>query len=380
MNKQQAKKLFAKYTNNECSPEELQLLDAFLDSYQDKTNEWPEFKVGNKDEFRRKSWSKIESHINANRNIDERRSIPYFKYAVVASILLVVAFTLFLNNQKDIKQAKPVIVNQNTIEPGVNKATLTLEDGSVIELDKGHTYENKNVNSSGEKIVYKVKDKREVKEQYNYLTVPRGGEFHIVLSDGTEVWLNSESRLKYPISFTENEAREVELIYGEAYFDVSASINHNGTEFIVNNQSQKIEVLGTEFNIKANKDERNIYTTLVEGEVKISTLNGEQRLLPNQQSKLDIERKSITIAKVDVIPEISWKNGLFIFKNKPLKEIMKVIERWYDVDIIFVNKDLESVKFRGVIKKQVSIEEILTIMKSSSINSYDINNRTVILR
>ena len=150
----------------------------------------------------------------------------------------------------------------------------------------------------------------------------------MILSDGTKVWLNSESQLKYPVAFNDGETRQVELVYGEAYFDVSPSTAHKGARFKVFNQSQEVEVLGTEFNIKAYKDETNIYTTLVEGKVAISAAGKNQILKPNQQSNLNLETGSIEITTVDVYNETTWIDGIFSFENKPLKEILKVLSRW----------------------------------------------------
>lgn len=383
MNIKQAKKLFTKYINNECSKEEIQLLDVFLDSYQDKNNIWPEPKLGKEEVFKKISWSSIESHINKDRKRIRYPFKPYFKYAAAAVLVGILMTTYFLKNNyfnNDVKNSSPIIVNSNPIIPGTDKAILTLEDGSQIALEKGTTVQTQNANSDGEGIIYKSGKPPTNAIVYNYLTIPRGGQFFIKLSDGTQVWLNSESQLKYPVNFIDGETRQVELVYGEAYFDVSPSTEHGGSKFKVFNKSQEVEVLGTEFNIKAYKDESNIYTTLVEGKVVVDNGMIKQNLEPNLQSNLNTETNNITIAKVDVKGEISWKNGVLIFIDKPLKDIMRVISRWYDVDIIFENKELESVEFVGVIDKQQSIEEILSIMKSISINSYKINNKTIILK
>ena len=200
------------------------------------------------------------------------------------------------------------------------------------------------------------------------------------MSDGTEVWLNSETQLKYPVNFVKGQTREVELVYGEAYFDVSPSTEHGGSKFRVMNNAQEVEVLGTEFNIKAYRDDTNVYTTLVEGKVVVGNGDLEQYLTPNQQSNINLENNSIKVTVVDVDVETSWKNGIFSFKGMPLKNIMKVISRWYDVDVVFENKELESIKFKGVLDKYQSVEEILNIMTSSTINNYEIKDKTIILR
>lgn len=213
---------------------------------------------------------------------------------------------------------------------------------------------------------------------YNYLTIPRGGQFQLKLSDGTEVWLNSETQLKYPVTFIEGETRQVELVYGEAYFEVSPSTNHNGAKFKVRTLMQEVEVLGTEFNIKAYKEETNIYTTLVEGKVVIVNGFDNQYLIPNQQSNLNLKNNTITIRSVDAYSETSWKKGLFSFKSTPLKEIMKVLSRWYDVNVVFSNPEIENIKFNGVLSKNQTIKEILTTIKNTHfIKDYDITDKKI---
>ncbi|MCF7567766.1 DUF4974 domain-containing protein [Sabulilitoribacter arenilitoris] len=306
------------------------------------------------------------------------KSNPFYRLGAAALIALLFSLPFIVKISTNDIENTTVVVQEN-IKPGTDKATLTLEDGSTVLLEKGNTFKTQNVSSNGEEIVYKEKKQKTEEIVYNYLTIPRGGEYFIKLADGTQVWLNSESQLKYPVNFVEGKTRRVELVYGEAYFDVSPSTQHKGAKFMVFNQSQEVEVLGTEFNIKAYKEESNIYTTLIEGKVEVSSLGIKQNLIPNQQSILDIETNEVKITEVNVNSETSWRKGIFSFKGKPLKDIMKVISRWYDVDVVFMNKELESVEFLGVIDKTQSIERVLSIMKSASINNYKINNKTLIL-
>lgn len=302
------------------------------------------------------------------------------KYAAVAVIFLGIGYFF----QQDIFNTPvdtiPIVVNNNT-EAGTNKATLTLEDGSVLKLEKGNAYQSQNANSDGEQIVYKSGDHSSKEIAYNYLTIPRGGKFFIILSDGTQVWLNSESQLKYPISFKDGETRQVELVYGEAYFDVSPSTEHKGSKFKVLNNAQEIKVLGTEFNVKAYRDESNIYTTLVEGKVEIITSTIKQVLIPNQQLNVDVVNKNISVTTVDVKAEIAWIHGDFVFRHKPLKDIIKVLSRWYDVDIEIQNEALENARFNGELSKYQNLEEILSLIKNTNyINQYEINNKKIILK
>jgi len=321
----------------------------------------------------------IIKEVQKDKKLLLKKKSQFWKYAAAAIFIGLISTTyVFRNNISNTPlKANPTIVN--TIVPGTDKATLTLDDGSVVVLEKGSSFQTKNANSNGEEIVYQSTKRNASAIKYNYLSIPRGGEFFIKLSDGTQVWLNSESQLKYPVNFIEGKTRIVELVYGEAYFDVSPSTNHKGAKFKVINDAQVVEVLGTEFNIKAYKDEANIYTTLVEGKVEIIMPNLKQILKPNQQSKVDTLNDTLSVAIVDVKDVTSWKNGVFSFKNKPLKEIMKVLSRWYDVEVVFENKELETVKFKGIIEKDQSIEEILFIMKSSAVNDYTIKNKTITL-
>nr|WP_281501004.1 FecR family protein [Cellulophaga sp. F20128] len=249
-------------------------------------------------------------------------------------------------------------------------------------MEKGSAYNGHNVTSNGEEIVYNKKKSNSKDEiAYNTLTVPRGGQFYLVLSDGTKVWLNSESKLIYPVNFVDGMLRKVELVYGEAYFDVSPSIEHKDTKFLVFNDHQEVEVLGTEFNIKAYNNEDSIYTTLVEGKVSVSNMESKQKLIPNQQTKLNLKNKSIGVQEVDVYSEISWKKGLFSFKGKTLKEIMVVLTRWYDFEVEFANEELENVKFNGVLSKKDSIKEILNVIKKTKfINAYEIKNQKITIQ
>jgi len=307
-----------------------------------------------------------------------------YKHTAAAAVLAVVLigsyfFKGYLFNNT-IENNQQVIVKQS-ISPGTDKATLTLGDGSEVALVKGTTYTIDNVESNGEELVYTSKEQSSKKVAFNTLTIPRGGQFFIKLADGTKVWLNSESKLTYPINFVKGKTREVELVYGEAYFDVSSSTQHNGAKFKVSIRGQEIEVLGTEFNVKAYQEESTIYTTLVEGKVLLNTADVKEVLEPNQQSVFNSITNNFIIREVEVYYETSWKKGLFGFKKKSLKEIMKVLSRWYDVTVTFENKKLEDVKFKGVLNKNQTIEDILSQIKTTNyINAYEVNNNHIIIK
>jgi transmembrane sensor len=194
--------------------------------------------------------------------------------------------------------------------------------------------------------------------------------------------LNSDSKIKYPVKFIKGEKRKVELLYGEAFFDVSPSQNNNGSEFIVSTKTQKINVLGTKFNIKAYSEDDIITTTLVEGKVKVG--NGKNQILlgPNQQSKVNSNSPVINVSDVDVSQQISWINGLFSFNDTSLEDIMYTLSRWYDLEFIFKSANQKDFIFSGILERTKSIDDILLIIeKTSSSNeiNFEINNKIIII-
>jgi transmembrane sensor len=374
--------LLNKHLSGETNPEENKLLLNYYESFQNSA-EWDE-SLEAKEEIENRMRIRLQNALQS----EESEIIPirtfysdtFFKItAVAASVMLLISITLLFNKNDTAKINTPTVATKDILI-GSDKATLTLEDGSVVALEKGKAYTTGNVSSNGEKLVYNSKNQNQTIAN-NFLTIPRGGQFFVQLADSTKVWLNSESQLKYPVAFVDGETRQVELLYGEAYFEVSPSTKHKGSKFKVKTQMQNVEVIGTQFNIKAYKDETNIYTTLVEGKVAISNAKRRELLAPNQQSKISLSSSDISIATVDVYNETSWRKGLFVFKGMPLKDISKVLSRWYDVDIEFADPVLGSVKFNGVLNKNQKLEEILTTIKNINfINAYEIKNHKVIIK
>lgn len=324
--------------------------------------------------------SKIHKRI---RLIEKRNKLErYKKIAFAASIILLVGISLF--NQFYFNET---IIIRDPIVIGTDKAVLTLENGDQVILEKGQKFQNKTVNSDGKELSYSIKNRsssnfKNEKIASNFLTIPRGGQFSLNLEDGTKILLNSDSKIKYPVKFIKGKKRQVELLYGEAFFDVSSSQNNNGSEFIVSTKTQKINVLGTKFNIKAYSEDDIITTTLVEGKVKVE--NGENQILlfPNQQSKVDSNSPVINVSDVDVSQQISWINGLFSFNDTSLEDIMHTLSRWYDLEFIFKSANQKGFIFSGILERTKSIEDILFIIeKTSSSNeiNFEINNKTIII-
>ena len=205
---------------------------------------------------------------------------------------------------------------------------------------------------------------------YNTLNVPKGAEFNLVLADGTQVWLNAESKLKYPVVFG-SEERVVEL-EGEGFFKVSKDASR---PFRVKTKSQVVEVLGTEFNVDAYPDEGYVYTTLVEGKVKVDAEGKSLELVPGMQSV--VGGQEMYSRKVNTGDVVSWKNGMFVLEDKSLEEIMSKLARWYDFNIFYQNQAVKEITFKGKIPRYASFESILDILERTGEVKFKVSGQTV---
>lgn len=386
----QIKSILVKYLSHCATAKEMDILEKWIDTPEGKarfqqyvkTNYFINYTMNDPDT--EQEVEQLLKRIRRSRSLAHRfRTTPYLRYAavlVVSGMLLAGYFMLDRSKKTVDIQIQPVIVD-NTIVPGSEKATLTLEDGSTVALEEGTSFQSQHATSNGQELVYSKGHENVEEPKYNYLTVPRGGQFFLNLADGTKVWLNAESQLKYPVAFAEGRTRTVELIYGEAYLEVSPSTQHNGSRFQVDHPQQTVEVFGTEFNIKAYKDEPIIYTTLVEGKVSLTYEGNTQGLKPNQQLRYNTENKTTSLSEVNVFDVVSWKEGVFSFDHATLEEIMKVLERWYDMQVVFEDANLKQVEYSGSINKKYEIEEILTaLMETGTIRTYEIDKKTIVLK
>ena len=300
--------------------------------------------------------------------------------AVFIFIASVVAGIWFAQSGKD------DISYITAIEPGTTRATLVLSDGSrhSLEGEKDVKLEEEAtmIVKSGKQLNYKAeKYKREsiinkLSNRINTLKIPRGGEFLLTLVDGTKVWLNAETILRYPLRFNGNK-RKVELI-GEAYFEVA----HEAEKpFIVEIEGQEIEVLGTTFNISAYPDQVKKYTTLVEGSVKVHTLieKSELIIVPGQQIVYDSQHGQTKLREVNVRKFTAWKDGRYMFDNESLEEMMFILSRWYDFTVQFNNDSKRHLSFTGNLKRTEKFEDILTIIENTNEVKFKIDGKKVII-
>jgi len=302
-------------------------------------------------------------------------------WMVAASVVIVSGisayFLLFSRPQQQVIAVKPQNLT-DTILPGSNKAVLTLANGSTILLDdaqKGILAKQGNteiIKSDNGKLAYHSESTAGIEIVYNTLTTPRGGQYEIILPDGTKAWLNAQTSLKFPTVFS-GKAREVELT-GEAYFEVTKNKN---APFVVLSKQTRVTVLGTHFNINSYSDEKNTLTTLLEGSVKVSSDAGDELLQPGQQAVYSTETNALSVRKVKAKQAIGWKNGVFEFDDTDLSAILRQISRWYDVDIVYVPHG-EEIKFGGVISRSLNLTDILRLLETNEVH-FKVEGRKIIV-
>ncbi len=291
------------------------------------------------------------------------RSLVFKKYwwAAAAVLLVVLAGSFFWNNIPD--PSNDALVSQPPIRiaPGKDGAILTLADGSQVVLDSM----GNGVVASQNGVTVALKDGKLTYEPgsapdgtvlYNTMSTPKGRQFMVVLPDGTKVWLNSASTLRYPVAFSQHE--RVVDISGEAYFEVARNPEQ---PFRVNVADKaQVEVLGTHFNINAYENEKFTRATLLEGSVRMKAAN-QVVLTPGQQAQLEQNAGSLNvIANIDLEQVMAWKNGVFSFEGMRLKEVMKQLERWYDVEIAF-EEGVKDVEFYGELSRNNSLNDIIAV-------------------
>lgn len=321
-----------------------------------------------------------------------------WQVTAAASILLLFSIGIYFilpsksPKQLIVKTTSPPKKLKNDIPPGSNKAVLTLADGSTIVLDSASngiisTQGNIKVQKLNNGLLaYSINGKQVTENDeafFNVISTPRGGQYQVTLSDGTKVWLNAASSIRFPVTFSSAE-RRVE-ISGEAYFEVahlSSSVNKKAVPFIVKIKSPlesdwQIKVLGTHFNVNAYEEESEIRTTLLEGKVKVIKDNSGALLLPGQQAQ--INKGSLTVSDdADLEEVLAWKEGLFIMKKAGIGNIMRQIARWYDVEIVYQGS-IPSGRISGDIPRNMNLSKVLEVMELSGVH-FRIEGKKVIVK
>jgi transmembrane sensor len=408
MDKIRLLELLEKHDLEKCTPEEIQELDTWYNSLaldskdlftpgSDAANLFTRYKLAEL-----KTRLKISPQPAIAELIETPvRKMNWKRWAVAATILFAIASIGYLVIPT--KEGSQTLANTQhlgtDILPGTYKARLTLADGKTIILDSatlGELTRQGNtvvINKDGQ-LIYNDAHTPLITDHsplYNTLTTASGETYATILSDGSKVWLNSGSSIKYPVAFTGNE-RKVEIT-GEAYFEIAKSITASGARqpFIVNaNNKGEIEVLGTHFNVNAYDDESDLKVTLLEGRVRmspaggglLSDANNNKRpgvdLKPGEQAVLTHNSQLITRNSIDLDQIMAWKNNLFIFDRDELPVIMRQLARWYNVEVVYEGQ-LPGYKFSGIISRQRNASAVLEMLKATENIHFRIEGKKIIV-
>ena len=370
-------RLFAKALAGELDESEAQELEAWLRESPRHAEEWNalrrEIVAGGavfdlQREGKRmveKRWRKFERQTRGRQWI-----LVWVRYAAAALVPLGLAFWFLIGRQPE----APRQVAVAPILPGTYKARLILDDGRQVALDSATHVRMRElpgveVKAENNVLVYTNGDTIVEKQvKYNTLEIPRGGEYALQLADGTRVWLNAGTSLRYPVAFSGQE-RRVEL-RGEGYFEVAKD---SASPFVVSVNGVDVRVLGTSFNVSAYSDE--VVTTLVEGKVLMRSQADSVVLVPDRQGVWDGKR--MTVKRVDARNYALWREGVFFFEDMPLEDILDALARWYDVHVFYQNAELKMMRFSVEIKRYEHIDTILRRIAETNRVRFNVNNRTV---
>ena len=321
-----------------------------------------------------------EEFLHLEKSIyDQKSRRMTLRWSIAASIILLVGLFVgrTINGVWDMHEEQELA--KNVMQPGTSKAILMMADGKEVVLEQGQNLnillnERVRVATSNRGIVYEEHGKGVVTEEYNKLTTPIGGEYSLVLSDGTKVFLNADSELKYPVEFSDGK-RIVDL-KGEAYFEVHKD---SLRPFVVRVNGAEVTVLGTSFNVNTYGDDGQIYTTLVNGAVRVSSVkNGQAEVLkPGMQSVMDVQSGQLTVREVDVEPYVAWREGRFVFRAMTLDLIMRQLQRWYDFEVFYQNPELKDYEFRGVIKRDMDLDKVLSVIKVTTNVDFEVKGKVI---
>ena len=305
----------------------------------------------------------------------KRRFLINMARVAAVALPFVIALVLYVGlNREEEQMVRPSLASN--ILPGTSKAVLTLANGQMIPLGKEATdstiiTDGTQISASGSGVTYASGVESE-SVVYNKLEIPRGGEFCLTLSDGTRVWLNSETSIQYPVAFGAKERRV--FVQGEAYFEVAKDAKK---PFTVQFMSSSVTVLGTSFNIRAYPEEKQSQTTLAEGSVRIYSPGSSMLLKPGEQVEVNALSGEMVKREVEVKSFTSWKDGRFVFEQQPLEDIMRTLERWYDIRVIFKDEGAKRISLSGNMKRYGDFSQVMKMLQMTGDVRFELHGNDV---
>ncbi len=305
----------------------------------------------------------------------KRRFLINMARVAAVALPFVIALVLYVGlNREEEQMVRPSLASN--ILPGTSKAVLTLANGQMIPLgkevmDSTIITDGTQISASGSGVTYASGVESE-SVVYNKLEIPRGGEFCLTLSDGTRVWLNSETSIQYPVAFGAKERRV--FVQGEAYFEVAKDAKK---PFTVQFMSSSVTVLGTSFNIRAYPEEKRSQTTLAEGSVRIYSPGSSMLLKPGEQAEVNALSGEMAKQEVEVKNFTSWKDGRFVFEQQPLEDIMRTLERWYDIRVIFRDEGAKRISLSGNMKRYGDFSQVMKMLQMTGDVRFELHGNDV---
>lgn len=391
--------LIQKYINGTCTEEEREILLKWYRSPQNETVEWPATPEMEETAVYQRIFSKVEAEINLQspaihqlhpdpNSLEPKKSLfNWQKIAVAAALILTSSIAIYFYQQHANTAPTEQLTFKNEVKPGGDKAILKLADGTEVELDGAKNdllAQRKDINFNNTKdgqLAYNKQNSSDIQQtealKYNTVSTPRGGQYRIILPDGTKVWLNAASSIRFPTNFLPGE-RKVS-ISGEVYFEVAKNKHQ---PFRVISDTQILEVLGTKFNISAYPDQPQINTTLAEGSVKLGRIQTHtyQLLKPGEQAQMKTKDQSpAKISSADLEEVLAWKNDAFVFNNTPTDEVMKQMQRWYNVELEYKGP-VPNLSFTGVIPRDSNLSTFLKVLEGTGGVKFGIEQNKVIIQ
>ena len=334
-------------------------------------------------ESRQINWEKDYQQFitKRQRTRKNRRMKTIIRYAAILTLPIVAASIFLL--QKNDRQA--IVSISEVIKPGEHKAVLITGGGDRITLSDStlSPIQEQNgmiVNVMNNKVFYTLPEDSLCTQEspiFNTLQIPRGGEYFLTLADGTEVWLNAETEIRYPVQFTGN--KRVVYLDGEAYFTVAPD---KKKPFTVVSTHASVSVLGTQFNFRAYPDEQDVQTTLVSGSVIMQSEKYKQqiKLVPGEQGVLEKRSANLTKQEVNTYLYTAWKDGRFAFRDARLEDLFNILARWYDLSIFYQSPEAKDIRFTGDLNKTDDFKSILKIIEQNERVIFTVNQRTVFIQ
>lgn len=371
--------LYEKNAAGMCSEEEKKALESYQDQFSLVNQPWASA-MGETSDVRKQILYRLHEQIKpARKSFFMRRSL-----AIAAVVFLiasgVVIFFSGESNRDEMSSQPKVVAIADEVVPGKNRATLTLDGEPAISLDEvknGLLVQQGNITISKRAdghLVYSsiVNEKSAINPVFNKVVTPRGGQYQLVLADGTKVWLNAASSLRFPVAFS-GKSRLVQL-EGEAYFEVA---KNSKMPFVVKTKQMNVDVLGTHFNVSAYADEDAVRTTLLEGSVRLTAAAKKAMLKPGEQAVFGKDQ-NLQVMKANAEDAVAWKNGYFVFDNENIQSIMRKVSRWYDVSVVYKG-NIDQKEFGGTVSRFNSVSSVLKSLELTGTVHFKQEGRRIIV-